>query len=89
MEKFLIQKNIEGEQTLDGINFNGIEDITKDSAFILLKDLEENDKKESLNLLIDKIKKERPQFMDYYFKNKQDLLYNYNTNSDRLKVMLN
>lgn len=69
----------EDKLKFDGIEFNGLEDIINDKTFIQIKKLKEKNDQNSLKRLNKDLKKTRPQFLEYYLKNKETLLKFSNT----------
>jgi hypothetical protein len=69
----------EDKLMLDGIEFNGLEGIINDKSFIQIKKFEEKNDQNPLKIKINNLKKTRPQFLDYYRKNKEILLKFSNT----------
>jgi len=81
----LISKLPEAEIILDGFKFKGINDIVQDQMVKKIRNTEEKNDKSSLNRTIEAIKRNRPQLIDYYFKNKERLTNFYNNKIDNLK----
>ena len=73
----------EDKLILDGIEFNGLEGIINDKSFIQIKKFEEKNDQNPLKIKINNLKKSRPQFIGYYFKNKEILLKFSNTKVKR------